>query len=135
MYSTARVRTRTTRQTPRQLGGPRCCARPRLGLAFQSIEDQLLGSIVNVRYMSCCISARAFSNSSWPHKPPSQNPTQSKEANVFTGSSSLCGQFGDIRAQEPFLPLKVNRGPAAIHRSGQTDIRLRRAVRGPLPRP
>ena len=48
--------------------------------------------------MSCCTLARAFPNSSFPHKPQccptAQHATQSQEADVSTGNSSLCWQFG-----------------------------------------
>ena len=80
--------------------------------------------------VSCSISARAFSNSSLQHKP--QDAKQSQETNVATRNSSLCWQFAEIRAQEPAVPLTVNRGPAAIYHSGLTGIRSSRAVRCPL---
>ena len=50
--------------------------------------------------------------------PPAQDAKQSQEAILFTRNSSLCWQFGEIRAQEPFVPPKVNRRSAVIYRSG-----------------
>ena len=38
------------------------------------------------------------------------------------GLESLDTWFGEISAQEPFVPPKVNRGKVAIHRSGLTGI-------------
>ena len=40
--------------------------------------------------------------------------------------------FGEIRAQEPFVFPKVNRGLAVIYRSGLTGIQSHRGVRGPF---
>ena len=63
---------------------------------------------------------------------PAQETKQSQGANTPTWNSILFWQFGEICAQEPSVPLKVNRGPAAIYRSGLTDNRSHRAVRRPI---
>ena len=39
-----------------------------------------------------------------PPRAPTPDTKQSQEANVPTRNSSLCWKFGEIRAQEPFLP-------------------------------
>ena len=73
----ASARTPTTRQT-RLLRGvpeaPRCSAKARLGQVFQYIKNRLYYDV------SCCISTRAFLDSSLPHKHP-QHATRSQEAN------------------------------------------------------
>ena len=88
-YSTASVRTRTTRQTPWPRGGPRCCTQPHLGRAFQSIKYRL--------HYDMCHVVSWLGLFQTPHSrtsPPAQNVTQSQEANVSKGNSSLCWQFG-----------------------------------------
>ena len=51
-----------------------------------------------------------FGNPDCLTSPLAQDAKQSQEANVPTRTSRLCWQFGEIRAQEPSVPPKVNRG-------------------------
>ena len=64
-----------------------------------------------------------------PHchtSPTALDAKQTQEANVLTRNSSLCWQFGEIVALEPFVPPKSNWRTAAIYSSGQTGIRFYR---------
>ena len=101
---------RRTKKTPRRAAAP--VVAPELAL------DERTDS-------SCCISARALSNSSLPHKPPHRRPSKVREPTLPHGIPF----FLAICAQEPSVPLKVNRGPAAIYRSGLTDNPSHREVR------
>ena len=67
----------------------------------------------------------------WPVKFSAPGAKLSQEANVPTRNSSLCWQFGEILAQEPFVPLNVNRASATIHSRGLTGIWLHRNVHWP----
>ena len=103
-YLPACVRARTTRQTPWPRGGG-----PRVAQTSISIhrKPSLLWCV------SCWISARAFSLQQKPRRTglrakPGRKRSH-KEFQVFLA-------FGEIRAQEPSLPPKMNRGLAAIYR-------------------
>ena len=58
--------------------------------------------------LSSRISARAFCNLDCHTSPLAQDAKKSRETNVPTRISRLCWQFGEIRAQEPFVPPKMN---------------------------
>ena len=109
----------TTKETPWPRGGPGCSSRARAWRASQSIEDRLHHEICRTVSDGVCRPGLL------PHKLPRTGRQAKSGSQRSTRNSSLCWQFGEIPAQEPFqlVPPKVYQVSVAIYRSALTGIR------------